>query len=119
MRDLAERGLMFVDDGTSAQSLTDRFAKTLGVPFAAADMVLDATQERGYILSRLDDLERVARRNGTAIGVASAFEVSVDAIATWAKKPRPAASRSFRPRPPPTIRKGEAFHGKEITGQPA
>lgn len=83
MRDLADRGLMFVDDGTSAQSLTDRFAGTLGIPFAAADMVLDATQERGYILSRLDDLERSARRNGTAIGVASAFDVSVEAIATW------------------------------------
>jgi polysaccharide deacetylase 2 family uncharacterized protein YibQ len=34
----------------------------------------------------LDELERVARRNGTAVGVASAFEVSVDAIATWAEE---------------------------------
>jgi len=86
MRDLAGRGIMFVDDGTSAQSLTDQFAKTLGIPFAAADMVLDGTQERGYILSKLDDLERTARRNGSAIGVASAFEVSVEAIATWANE---------------------------------
>ena len=86
MRDLAERGIMFVDDGTSARSLTGQFAKTLGIPFAASDMVLDASQERGYILSKLDDLERIARRNGSAIGVASAFEVSVDAIATWAEE---------------------------------
>jgi polysaccharide deacetylase 2 family uncharacterized protein YibQ len=86
MRDLAERGIMFVDDGTSARSLTGQFARTLGIPFAASDMVLDATQERGYILSKLDDLERIARRNGTAIGVASAFEVSVDAIATWVEE---------------------------------
>jgi len=86
MRDLAERGIMFLDDGTSARSLTGQFAKTLGMPFAASDMVLDATQERGYILSKLDDLERTARRNGIAIGVASAFDVSVDAIATWAEE---------------------------------
>ena len=86
MRDIAARGIMFLDDGTSAQSLTDTFAKTLGIPFAASDMVLDGTQERGYILSRLDDLERTARRNGVAIGVASAFEVSVDAIAAWANE---------------------------------
>jgi len=86
MRDLAGRGIMFLDDGTSAQSLTGKFAKTLGIPFAASDMVLDATQERGYILAKLDDLERIARRNGTAIGVASAFEVSVDAVATWAEE---------------------------------
>ena len=86
MRDLAGRGIMFLDDGTSARSLTGQFAKTLGMPFAASDMVLDATQERGYILAKLDDLERIARRNGIAIGVASAFEVSVDAIATWAEE---------------------------------
>ncbi|EDQ31673.1 hypothetical protein HPDFL43_17685 [Hoeflea phototrophica DFL-43] len=86
MRDIADRGLMFLDDGTSAQSLTEPFSKTLGIPFAAADMVLDATQERGYILAKLDDLERSARRNGIAIGVASAFEVSVDAIASWANE---------------------------------
>ncbi|MEM5470620.1 divergent polysaccharide deacetylase family protein [Hoeflea sp. AS60] len=86
MRDLAGRGIMFLDDGTSAQSLTGQFSKTLGIPFAASDMVLDATQERGYILSKLDDLERIARRNGTAIGVASAFEVSVDAVATWVEE---------------------------------
>ncbi|OCW59050.1 divergent polysaccharide deacetylase family protein [Hoeflea olei] len=86
MRDIADRGLMFVDDGTSAQSLTGTFARTLGIPYAAADMVLDGTQERGYILSRLDDLERTARRNGMAVGVASAFDVSVDAIAAWANE---------------------------------
>lgn len=86
MRDLAGRGIMFLDDGTSARSLTGQFAKTLGMPFAASDMVLDATQERGYILAKLDDLERIARRNGIAVGVASAFEVSVDAIATWAEE---------------------------------
>lgn len=86
MRDIARRGIMFVDDGTSAQSLVDQFAKTLGIPFAASDMVLDARQERGYILGKLDDLERTARRNGAAVGVASAFEVSVDAIAAWANE---------------------------------
>jgi len=83
MRDIAKRGIMFLDDGTSAQSLTDRFSRAFGIPFAASDIILDGKQERGYILEKLDDLERIARRNGTAIGVASAFEVSVDAIAAW------------------------------------
>ena len=83
MRDLARRGIMFLDDGTSARSLTEQYSKTFGIPFAGADMVLDEKQERGRILEKLDELERVARRNGTAIGVASAFEVSVDAIKFW------------------------------------
>lgn len=86
MRDLSKRGIMFVDDGTSARSLADQFAKALAIPFAASDIVLDGKQERGHILARLDDLERIARRNGQAVGVASAFEVSVDAIASWANE---------------------------------
>lgn len=86
MRDIGKRGLLFFDDGTSAQSLTDKFAKAMAIPFAASDLVLDARQERGYILEKLDELERIARRNGTAIGVASAFEVSVNAIADWSNE---------------------------------
>ncbi len=86
MRDIGNRGILFLDDGTSARSLTDQYAKALGIPFAASDMVLDKAQERGSILARLDDLERTARRNGSAVGVASAFEISVDAIASWANE---------------------------------
>ncbi|TDH37658.1 divergent polysaccharide deacetylase family protein [Pseudohoeflea suaedae] len=86
MRDIAKRGIMFLDDGSSAQSLTDQYSRAFGIPFAASDIILDGTQERGYILGKLDDLERIARRNGKAIGVASAFEVSVDAIAAWANE---------------------------------
>lgn len=83
MRDLAKRGVMFFDDGTSSRSLTETFTRTLGIPFAASDMVLDAELELGAILRKLDDLERIAKRNGFAIGVASAFPASVDAIAAW------------------------------------
>ena len=49
----------------------------------AGDATIDATRERGDILKKLDELERIARRNGTAIGVASAFDESVGAIASW------------------------------------
>jgi polysaccharide deacetylase 2 family uncharacterized protein YibQ len=83
MRDIAKRGLLFLDDGTAAQSLTPTLAPALGVPYATADMQIDGELERGAILKKLDALENLARREGTAIGVASAFDVSVDAITTW------------------------------------
>lgn len=83
MREIAARGLMFLDDGTSTGSEAERLAQLTGTPFAVADITIDATRERGAILKRLDALERAARRNGSAIGVASAFEESVDAIAAW------------------------------------
>ncbi|MCG5480458.1 MAG: divergent polysaccharide deacetylase family protein [Ensifer alkalisoli] len=83
MRDLGKRGLLFLDDGTSAQSLSGTLAGAFDVPHGFADMVVDGELSRGAILRRLDELERVARRNGTAVGVASAFEESVAAIAEW------------------------------------
>ncbi len=38
------------------------------------------------ILDRLDELERIARANGSAIGTGSAFAVTVDAVAAWANE---------------------------------
>jgi polysaccharide deacetylase 2 family uncharacterized protein YibQ len=38
---------------------------------------------RSSIMTRLDDLERLARRNGSAIGVASAFDESITAVSDW------------------------------------
>lgn len=84
MRDLGKRGLLFLDDGTSAQSLSGTLADTIGVPHAFADMVVDSELDRTVILKKLDELERIARRNGTAIGVASTFDESIAAIAQWA-----------------------------------
>jgi polysaccharide deacetylase 2 family uncharacterized protein YibQ len=84
MRDIGRRGLLFLDDGTSAQSLTGTLAETIGVPHGFADMVVDTALDRTAILKKLDELERIARRNGSAIGVASAFDESVEAITAWA-----------------------------------
>ncbi|HEV7306037.1 divergent polysaccharide deacetylase family protein [Ensifer sp.] len=83
MRDLGKRGLLFLDDGTSAQSLSGKFADAMDVPHGFADLTLDTELSRSTILKKLDELERIARRNGSAIGVASAFDESVGAIASW------------------------------------
>lgn len=83
MRDIGRRGLLFLDDATSAQTLTGTLAGTIGVPHGFADMVVDDQIDRTAILKKLDELERVARRNGGAIGVASAFDESVEAISQW------------------------------------
>ncbi|WP_377294511.1 divergent polysaccharide deacetylase family protein [Rhizobium sp. SG2393] len=84
MRDVAGRGLLFLDDGSSAQSLSGKIAGAIDMPHGFADLTLDGTLEEGAILRKLDELERIARKNGSAIGVASAFDESVSAIAKWA-----------------------------------
>ncbi|MCJ8056456.1 divergent polysaccharide deacetylase family protein [Shinella curvata] len=86
IRDVASRGLLFLDDGSSAQSLSGTIAGTVEAPHAFADLQLDADLSRASVLKKLDELERIARRNGTAIGVASAFDESVDAIREWCEE---------------------------------
>ena len=83
MRDIAARGLLFLDDGSVAQTQTGNFAKALEMPHAFADVQLDGQLNTAAILAKLDELERIARRNGSAIGVASAFDESIAAIRQW------------------------------------
>lgn len=83
MRDIAARGLLFLDDGSSARSLTGTYGKALGMPHAFGDVLLDAQLNRAAILAKLDELERIARRNGQAIGIASAFDETIDTITEW------------------------------------
>lgn len=86
LRDVADRGLLFLDDGASAQSVSGTIAKALELPHGFADLTLDGQLEKNSILRKLDELERIALRKGTAVGIASAFDESVDAIAQWAQE---------------------------------
>src|SRR5690606_10607895 len=86
MAELGKRGLMCLDDGSSARSLAGDLARQAGVPYAAAEVAIDAERERGAILKRLDDAERTARAKGFAIATGSAFDVTVDAVASWVQE---------------------------------
>jgi uncharacterized protein len=81
--EIGERGLFYLDDGTSPQSLATSVGEALKVPVLTADRVLDANRSPAAIEKELDALEAVARVSGLAIGVASAFPQSVEAISRW------------------------------------
>ncbi|NSZ64109.1 divergent polysaccharide deacetylase family protein [Agrobacterium tumefaciens] len=86
MRDIGKRGLLFLDDASSAQSLSGGIAKAISAPQGFADVLLDGEVTEASILRKLDELERIARRNGQAIGVASAFDESIAAISKWSRE---------------------------------
>jgi uncharacterized protein len=85
MRDAGKRGLIYLDDGTSARSLTSQIAGAANMPFAKANIVLDAVPTPAEIDNALARLESIARERGVAVGVASALPASIDRIAHWAK----------------------------------
>lgn len=83
MAELGRRGLAYVDDGSSARSLAPDLALKNGVPFVAGDTSIDAVRDRGAILKKLDELEATARAKGFAVGIGSAFDLTVDTVSTW------------------------------------
>jgi hypothetical protein len=85
LRETAKRGLIYVDDGSSPRSLASQMAGANKLPFAKADVVIDAVATPGEIDKALARLETIARERGLAVGGASALPVSIDRIARWTK----------------------------------
>ncbi|MAW88895.1 MAG: hypothetical protein CMJ42_20450 [Phyllobacteriaceae bacterium] len=83
MADLAARGLMFLDDGSYARSLAPQMAARERMPFASGNTIIDQVQDRAGVLKKLDELEAAARAGGSAIGIGSAFDVTVDTVTAW------------------------------------
>ena len=83
MAEVRDRGLMYLDDGSAAQSVADGVARENDVPFAVGDIAIDADRDSEAIAAQLARIEEMARGTGRAIGVASAFPESIEAIARW------------------------------------
>jgi len=85
LKEAARRGLIYVDDGSSPRSLAGQIAGANHLPFAKAEVVLDAVPASVHIDRALAKLEALARQHGSAVGIASALPASIDRIAQWAK----------------------------------
>jgi uncharacterized protein len=86
LRDIAKRGLIYVDDGSSSRSIASQLAGTQNLPFAKADIVLDTVPTTAEIDHALARLEMKARDSGTAVGYATAKPGTIARIAEWIKK---------------------------------
>ncbi len=84
MKELANRGLDYVDDGSSPQSLAREAALANGVGFANADLRLDAARGAAAIDAALLRLETLARQKGVAIGYAAGLPEASARIARFA-----------------------------------
>lgn len=82
---LGARGLLYVDNGASARSLGPQLANESGMPSVQATRIVDPVQNPEVIATSLDTLEKVSNETGSAVGIASGFPVTVDALAEWAK----------------------------------
>jgi uncharacterized protein len=84
LRETAKRGLGYLDDGTP-RSVAASLAVGQGMPFAKADIAIDAVPTAVEIDRALAKLENLARERGTAVGIASALPISIERIGVWTK----------------------------------
>jgi uncharacterized protein len=83
LREIAARGLGYLDDAASSRSVTQDLTATLAMPSARADVAIDANAGPEAIDAALARLLDLARQRGSAIGVASASPASVERLARW------------------------------------
>lgn len=86
LREVAKRGLLYVDDGSSPRSLAGQFAGANNLPFAKAAVTLDAVPSNAELDRALARLEAIARESGSAVGIARALPLSIERLAQWAKQ---------------------------------
>jgi polysaccharide deacetylase 2 family uncharacterized protein YibQ len=84
VREAAKRGLGYFDDG-SARSVAPSLMAAQAVPFAKADLSIDAVPTSAEIDRALAKLEGLAKERGIAVGVASALPISIERIAAWTR----------------------------------
>lgn len=85
LRETHRRGLMVVDDGSSARSLVVQLAGTLQQPVVRGDILLDRVPTPAEVDAQLARLEERARETGFALGIGSALPVTIDRLARWAR----------------------------------
>ena len=88
MAELGRRGLMFLDDGTSARSIADRLAQGNGRLSRRLTPRWTPTATAPPSLSDLTISNASPARQGYAIGTGSAFDTTVETVASWVAEAR-------------------------------
>jgi polysaccharide deacetylase 2 family uncharacterized protein YibQ len=81
--EISDRGLLFLDDGSTGNSQSEAAAKLSILPYARGTIQIDPVRTRKDIQDRLNDLAAMAKRTGLAIGIANGFSDSIEMIAEF------------------------------------
>ncbi|MCP4020756.1 MAG: divergent polysaccharide deacetylase family protein [Desulfobacteraceae bacterium] len=77
---LKKRDLFFIDSKTAPQSQCKASARLLRLKFGQRDVFLDNFQKVEYITGQFKELLRIARKNGSAIGIGHPYSTTLEVL---------------------------------------
>ena len=83
MVELKARNVFFLDSYTNSKSVAYAVAKESGMKAARRDVFLDDDDSPAVIRKQLDELARLARKNGSAIGIGHPHSATLAELKTW------------------------------------
>lgn len=83
MREVKDRGLLFLDSVTSERSVGLRTALRMGVPAASRDIFIDAKQDRAFIRRQLAAAEKIARKTGFVVAIGHPYPETLSELEKW------------------------------------
>jgi polysaccharide deacetylase 2 family uncharacterized protein YibQ len=86
LQTLSERGLLLVVGHEPAKTETKQLLDSTTTATITADTLIDEDLSATAIQARLTSLEQIAKTRGYAIGIASAFPVTMQQLNAWAAK---------------------------------
>lgn len=84
LSELKQRGLTYLDDGTSGRSKTKEVGLLYKLGVARADKVIDRVHDPVQIRANLEKLETVALSRGVAVAVGSGLPETITEVSQWA-----------------------------------
>jgi hypothetical protein len=75
-----ERGVFFLDSRTTSRSVGAKLARKMGVKTASRSVFLDNKQDKDYIRGQIEELIRIAKLNGSAIGIGHPYSETISVI---------------------------------------
>ena len=88
LTEIHKRGLLYLDSRTTPDSTSTPIALALGLPYAARDVFLDNDPTPEGVRGQLDELERIAKRRGYAIGIGHPRDATIEVLSDWLREVR-------------------------------
>ena len=85
LKSLRERGLLFLDSRSAADSVAATLAAEMQMAHALNNRYIDNEASRPAIDARLLELERLAEARGYAVGIGFPYPVTIERVAQWAR----------------------------------